>query len=131
MNADGAGSPVQFSHTVGRIGPLIVPDETCCYACYELRLQSNGASGLTQRPQVFDLSQSLVLGIVSLEIVKWLSRDKNTFLPLTLEHSLEFDAFYLQGDLQPVYRVPSCPVCGARSKPEAAPQSWMPGTLAR
>lgn len=121
--------PVQYSTTKGRIGPIIVPGQSACYECCLLRLTSNGQPELPQVDKKFELAYGLFVHVVALEVVKWLSRDTNSFVPTTLNHMLELDAFQLEGEVNPVYRVPSCKTCGVGNDPHQAVQSWFPKEL--
>ncbi|MGN7456291.1 TOMM precursor leader peptide-binding protein [Paenibacillus pasadenensis] len=116
--------PVAFSHTVGRLGPIVVPGETACYECLELRGRANGVPPLAPKPSRFDPSWSMVASLAVMETVKWLSRSTNSFAPLSLGHQVEFDAFHLQGEVNPVYRLPTCPSCGLRHQARLAAQPW-------
>jgi bacteriocin biosynthesis cyclodehydratase domain-containing protein len=121
--------PVQFSHTLGRIGPIMIPDVSACYECLQLRCASNGVVPLVPKETHFDLSWCLISGIVAMETIKWVSRNTNSFAPLSLGHLIEFDAFYLQGDVNPVYKLPTCPACGVRHQAHLAAQPWRESDL--
>ncbi|MFC4098455.1 TOMM precursor leader peptide-binding protein [Paenibacillus xanthanilyticus] len=121
--------PVQFSHTVGRIGPLIIPKVTACFACMELRSGSNGVQPLLPKANRFAVSWSLISAIAATETIKWVSRHTNNFSPLSLGHVIEFDAFHLQGDVNPVYKLPTCPSCGVRHQAHLAAQPWREAEL--
>jgi bacteriocin biosynthesis cyclodehydratase domain-containing protein len=123
--------PVQFSHMKARIGPLIVPHETPCYQCVQMRMQAGEVPKMAAKSVYFSLSFSLVCKIIALETVKWTSRETNSFVPASLGHQIVIDAFHLKGELQPVYQVPSCPVCGIPAKPESGIMPWQPAVLAR
>ncbi|MNO19867.1 hypothetical protein D3C76_96060 [compost metagenome] len=116
--------PIQFSQSIGRIGPIIVPNCTACYECVQLRSHSHGLAPLEHRSTMFDLSWSVLSGIIAIETVKWITRHTNSFPPLSLGHIIEFDAFHLQGDVNPVYKLPTCPSCGARHQAHLAAQPW-------
>lgn len=121
--------PVRFSHTVGRIGPIMIPHASACYECVELRSSSNSMPPLAPKETRFELSWSLISGIVAMETIKWVSRNTNSFVPLSLGHLIEFDAFHLQGDVHPVYKLPTCPACGARHQANLAAQLWRESEL--
>ncbi|MFB9325018.1 TOMM precursor leader peptide-binding protein [Paenibacillus aurantiacus] len=121
--------PVQFSHTIGRIGPLIIPKVTACFACLELRCASNGVPPLMHKENRFAVSWSLIGAIAAMETIKWVSRHTNNFSPLSLGHVIEFDAFHLQGDVNPVYKLPTCPSCGVRHQAHLAAQPWREAEL--
>ncbi|NQX47560.1 TOMM precursor leader peptide-binding protein [Paenibacillus tritici] len=116
--------PVQYSSTFSRLGPLIVAEETPCYECVALRIQSLGCTQEFIHNRHFELSFELLCKIIVLEVIKWSARETTTFVPVTLSHMLEFDAFHLEGELFPVYKVPSCPVCGSRHKQGTPKMPW-------
>lgn len=121
--------PVQFSHSTGRIGPIIVPHCSACYECVQLRSRSHGLAPLEPKTTMFDLSWSVLSGIVAIETVKWITRHTNSFPPLSLGHLIEFDPFHLQGDVNPVYKLPTCPSCGVRHQAHLAAQPWREAEL--
>ncbi|KOP64825.1 hypothetical protein AMS62_05850 [Bacillus sp. FJAT-18019] len=116
--------PVQFSNSAGRIGPIIVPNCSACFECVQLRTRSHGLPLLESKSTIFDLSWSVLSGIIAIEAVKWITRQTNSFPPLSLGHIIEFDPFHLQGDVNPAYKLPTCPSCGARQQAHLAAQSW-------
>ena len=121
--------PVQFSHTIGRIGPIIIPKVSACFECLKLRCDSNGIPPLVVKDTKFELSWTLISLITATETVKWVSRHTNSFEPLSLGHLIEFDGFHLHGEVNPVYKLPTCPVCGARHKAHLAAQLWQEAEL--
>lgn len=121
--------PVQFSYSTGRIGPIIVPGYSACYECVQRRGHSNGLAPLEPKDSMFDLSWSVLSGVIAIETAKWVSRHTSDDPPLSLGHMIEFDAFHLQGDVNPVYKLPTCPSCGARSQAHLASQSWRESDL--
>lgn len=121
--------PVQFAHTVAHIGPVIIPGVTACFDCLLLRSQANGLAPLAPKNVRFELAWTLVSSILATEVTKWVSRSTNSFVPLSLGHLVEFDAFQLRGDVSPVYKVPTCKTCGVRHEPHLAAQLWREAEL--
>lgn len=121
--------PVRFSHSAGRIGPILIPGCSACYECALRRERSNGMRPLEPRNAIFDLSWSVLSGIIATEAAKWISCHTSSFPPLTLGHVLDFDAFHLQGEINPVYKLPTCPCCGVRHEPRLAAQPWREAEL--
>ncbi|MFC0215895.1 TOMM precursor leader peptide-binding protein [Paenibacillus chartarius] len=114
--------PVQCSGASARIGPIVVPGETSCYRCVKLRMQSHGADDMPGVQPANGLAYSLLMHVIAQECLKWLRRRETGDLPLTYQHMLEFDAYRLQGDVQPVYKIPTCPTCGVPAV--MLPQAW-------
>jgi len=108
------------------IGPLYVPGQTACHACYLLR--RGATSGYEQeflllerqptRAPMPAAAGTIAAGIAALICLRWLGA-RDPALPGA------FYALELQGTLaltrHRVLRVPRCPVCGA---PPAPPSPW-------
>ena len=108
--------PVTFSHSIGRIGPLVIPNQTACYKCFTMRMRSNGVPELKASSKLFNLSFSLFAKIVAIEIVKWFTKEQRSFSSNLINHMIEFNAFTLEGVKGPVHYVPTCPDCGIQAK---------------
>ncbi|HEY3945628.1 MAG TPA: TOMM precursor leader peptide-binding protein [Solirubrobacteraceae bacterium] len=98
------------------VGPLYVPGETCCYACFLVRRAQNSGYasefGILQRsPARYPMSpaMSALLASAACNLVLAWAIDPATRLAGTL-HSVEFGRELI---VQPhsVYRAPRCPVC--------------------
>ncbi|GGN99994.1 TOMM precursor leader peptide-binding protein [Saccharibacillus kuerlensis] len=122
--------PVRFNRLGGSLGPLVVPGVTACHECLKQRMVSLSSPSVLEAESGFELSWQIFAGIAALEVVKWSSRHKSSFAPLTLGHLLEFDAFHIEGELSAVHRVPTCPVCGVRRVAGLAAQPWREASLA-
>jgi hypothetical protein len=107
--------PIEVSYSIARVGPIIIPNETACYNCLNLRMKSNGVEELRSFDKFFKLSFSLVCKVLAIEIVKWVTREKNPFVCNLINNILEINSFILDGTLSPVYYVPSCSECGVSS----------------
>lgn len=113
------------------IGPTVVPFETACYKCFELRLKSN----------LPDLSEYLLLesflnhnrvsegslaftpgpSLLALEILKaltWFAA------PATWGRMYSFNLLTLEGRLHPVLKLPRCPACGRPAEPRPTVHAW-------
>lgn len=121
--------PVQFSHSTGRIGPIIVPGYSACYECAQRRSSSNGLAPLEPKNDMFDLSWSVLSGVIAIETAKWISRHTSSFPPLSLGHMIDLDAFHLQGEVNPIYKLPTCPSCGTRNQARLGVQPWRESDL--
>lgn len=107
--------PVEFSYSITRIGPIIIPNETACYQCMDLRMKANRVEDLRSVDKLFNLSFSLVCKVIAIEIVKWVTREKSPYACNLINNILELNSFNLDGYLSPVFYVPSCPECGLNS----------------
>ena len=114
-----SGTPwllVRPARTSMWIGPLLIPDETGCWACLATRLRVN-------RPakQLLDAEPSTAhgpgwpslvrtaLGLTATEVVRWIAGAPEQPLQGRL---LRFDAIMLEKDIHVLVRRPQCPVCG-------------------
>ncbi len=127
-----AGQPwlqvLAFDGRYAAIGPLYLPDETCCYECFRLRRSANLGAGdelpvLEATPAVYPeppAVQAVIAGIATTLALEW----------LVLHHAHVPSAFYavdllpvLGVTLHHVYRVPRCPACSGLED-VAAPLPW-------
>jgi thiazole/oxazole-forming peptide maturase SagC family component len=108
----------------GMIGPTVIPWETACWKCYDLRVKANIDhyeeymayedylfKRKTNKAQFGYLLPSIdfLAGLTSLEVVKDLS---GITPPLTYGTQLAVDLLSTQFELHPVLKVPRCPACG-------------------
>ena len=119
--------PALFSESaghIGRVGPLVLPDQTACYMCYRMRnlacaedfdlamgyeefLDKLKRPALHTRPTLPGLP-AYVGSLVTIEAIKCLLSLR---LPALADKMLEFDAFSLQTAWHPIVRTADCPVC--------------------
>ena len=110
----------------GLVGPVFIPGETCCFMCYEMRLESNMAnyegyktlkSCLTDEAQQVHASSlaipqsitGLLTGQFSLEILQWLISGYSRLAGKMLRYDLQTGSV----QLNTVLKLPRCPECGA------------------
>lgn len=117
-----------FNGRLAAVGPLFLPGETCCQACFEhRRAAALGEPTLLRRlgrapasyPEPLPLAAALA-GLASTLLVRWLG-SSDAALPgvlfaLELEDGLRLDAHR-------VLRVPRCPACSPTVR-LAAPLPW-------
>lgn len=115
-----------FDGRQAAVGPLYVPEETCCRRCYLLRRAAASGypdefwslSSSTADRRMPPFLSSIVAGLAALVALRWLLRRDPTVtgtlfaLELTPAMSLTAHA---------VYRVPRCPACSSSS---ADPLPW-------
>ena len=113
---------VLFGNDVG-VGPLMVPGQTACFTCYELRMKGNlifadeyvafedhllrgDESGVSQGS--LNVYASVVAGLAAIEAVKFLT--KFTY-PITLGRLIRVNFVNYQFMVHAVLRLPRCPMC--------------------
>jgi len=97
------------------IGPLVIPGETACYVCYELRRKATGSAAMDSGRE--PLGSHVVLGadLVAIEAMKCLT---DMVEPVTRGRLWRLDLVRGSVDLHPVLRLPRCPACGVhRQRP--------------
>ncbi len=122
--------PVAPGTLTALFGPVFRPgDAGPCWACLAHRLRSNreidtflrigGGGAVLRRIAPAPLVAS-ILGLVALEIAKWIVFGERAALQ---EHVLSVDAYSLASDRHRVFRRPQCGICGdpALWRPDRAP----------
>ena len=115
------------------IGPTVIPYETACFMCYQLRKASNSSSYeeslamqmrlMAQSSSLGTLNVSVGADMLVLEIVKILT---NFSSPVTYSRIFSFDIVSFQATIRTVLKIPRCPECG-RSHDRPAPNVWQVG----
>ena len=116
------------------IGPTIVPRQTACFTCLELRKSANLASYDDYRETWRSLAaRNISLGslnvtigseMLALEAVKILTGFSR---PLTHGCLFSFDLLTLEAILHPVLKIPRCPQCSPAAAQRPALIIWPPG----
>lgn len=120
------------------LGPTVVPGETACWRCMEVRQRSNWLSReswemaierhLEGHPLTGFLSgmpaahAEIVLRMLAVEATKWLA--KCNYFMQTLDHVLALRPFTLEVEQHVVLKVPRCPDC-SRLQHHPATRVWM------
>ena len=114
------------------IGPMVVPGETACWQCMELRMKSNwhmmdtyeaaferyveehswAARYSTGTPAAFYAAAS---SLAVIEAVKWIISGE--VYMRTLNQVLVFRPFVPETEVSPVLKLPRCPACGNTKPP--------------
>jgi len=115
---------VAIDGTTAALGPTVIPFQTACFTCYDLRSASNEsdtAEFRSYRKRVNDLEPGpgesypplldTVTGQTVLEIVRLLTGYSQ---PSTIGAVCEFSADFPNVKLHPLLRVPRCPSCCRR-----------------
>jgi len=111
-----------FDGRIAAVGPLYLPDETCCYECYLRRRAGNVAMrdedylALQEEPAAYPSTTPLQLmaaGLAGTLALQWLGERAAgqiaSHVPATM-HAIEWDET-VKLSRHHVYRVPRCPVC--------------------
>jgi bacteriocin biosynthesis cyclodehydratase domain-containing protein len=122
-----------LSSIEGTVGPFIVPGETACYTCYQLRIRSNvdaraeyeafqdylrAREGETASYGYLPQFAAVIGQLLALEIVKHLTQ---FVLPVTYGSQLSLTFTTLESQLHEVLKLPRCPTCGpAHDEPPKA-----------
>jgi bacteriocin biosynthesis cyclodehydratase domain-containing protein len=117
-----------FDGRYSAVGPLYIPEDTCCYECFRLRRAANLDAGdelalVESVPAAYPTAPALhavVGGLASMLALEWLILEDH-YVPAALY------AFELQPVLRltvhHVHRVPRCPVCSGLAD-VAPPLPW-------
>jgi bacteriocin biosynthesis cyclodehydratase domain-containing protein len=117
-----------FDGRYAAVGPLYLPDETCCYECFRLRRRANLDAGdelavLDTVPATYPAApavQALVGGIATILALEWLvlrgHHVPSAFYGIELVEVLSLTVHH-------VHRVPRCPACSGIAD-VAAPLPW-------
>jgi len=98
------------------LGPLVVPGQTACYVCYELRRRAaEPKSGPEEPPPPGSPALAFAVGIplLALEILKILTR---AAFPVTRGKLWRLGHFDGSVGVHPVLKLPRCPVCGVHRR---------------
>jgi len=117
-------------HTgTGWIGPMIIPGQTPCYTCYELRRNANlqnyaevirYETRLDEMPSIVSRLvapvplAACVGALLALETLRFLS---GVALPQTMGRLMRVDFFDSELTYHRVLRLPRCPACGHAPQP--------------
>jgi len=105
------------------IGPTVIPGETPCYKCYELRRKSNLTSfeeyiifeNYARKNKFLWESFNIIplVDLLAFEIIKILT---DFVYPVTYGKVFSFNLLSFKSHLDPVLKLPHCPHCGKSSK---------------
>jgi bacteriocin biosynthesis cyclodehydratase domain-containing protein len=123
-----------FDGRYASVGPLYLPDETCCFECFRLRRLANldGAEELAvveatpARYPAAPALEALVAGLATTLALEWLLL-RDHYVPSAF-YAVEL-APMLAVSVHHVHRVPRCPACSGLAD-VAAPLPWHKEQLA-
>lgn len=114
------------------LGPTVVPFETACFRCYELRRLGNTAGDEDQWLAHYDgtlggvppAELNITIGdqLLGVEVLKVLT---GFTTPLTYGRVLSFDLLSFEIKAHPVLRVPRCAACGRRARGRPSVNTWI------
>ncbi len=123
----------------GYVGPTVIPRQTACLKCYQLRVEGNVQhyeeyltfkkhlrEHRSQRPFGFSPSFLQVIAAISAwEIAKILIGSEQTLLlPLTYGRQLIINFLTMMITPHTVLKIPRCPVCGSSSQSRPIMNIW-------
>jgi molybdopterin-synthase adenylyltransferase len=114
-----------------QIGPTIIPFQTSCYQCFDLRQKSN-LPDLAEYQILEDFlkknrlrAEALAFtpgaGLVALEVLKAITW---FMAPATCSHLYVLNLLTMQSKLHPVLKIPRCPACGRPAQPRPTVHAW-------
>jgi molybdopterin-synthase adenylyltransferase len=114
-----------------QIGPTVIPFETCCYQCFDLRRKSN-LPDFAEYMLVEDFlrenrlrSEALAFtpgtALVALEVLKGITW---FMAPATYSHVYTLNLLTMESKLNPVLKIPRCPACGRSAQPRPTIHAW-------
>jgi bacteriocin biosynthesis cyclodehydratase domain-containing protein len=116
------------------VGPWIVPGETACYRCLEMRKAANVRNFadslaarqllLARNEPVARLNFTLGTEVLALEVTKILGGFSR---PMTYGSLLTFSLVSLESKLHPVLKVPRCAACSAGKREQPSLNIWRAG----
>lgn len=121
----------------GLVGPTVVPGQTPCYTCYELRKKSNlgyydefahfetyvREHPESQKSDGAPINMlSLLANVTVLEVVKIITGIGSV---QTAGGQISFNPLTMEMKIHPILKLPRCPDCGLPSKEERTAKVWM------
>jgi bacteriocin biosynthesis cyclodehydratase domain-containing protein len=113
------------------IGPTVIPGETACYTCFDLRLKSNMSDYeeyllLESHLRENDLQSGALMidpgtDLAAFEVVKILT---GFVTPTTVGQLFTLNLLTLAGSSHPVLKIPRCASCGASHQRRPQPRLW-------
>ena len=120
----------------GVIGPTIIPHQTACYTCYEIRLSANirhykeylaykkyreNNDKKMVKFGKLNAFSSIVANLMSIEVIKFLTDIR----PLTTYGKiLTIDFFTMDVEVHSILRFPRCPKCGIDARNMPGERVW-------
>lgn len=114
-----------------QIGPTVIPFQTSCYQCFDVRQKSN-LQDFAEYQLVEDFlkknrlrSEALAFtpaaGLLALEVLKAIT----WFIePTTCSHMYTLNLLTMESKLHPVLKIPRCPACGRPAQPRPTIHAW-------
>jgi bacteriocin biosynthesis cyclodehydratase domain-containing protein len=117
-----------FDGRYASVGPFYLPDETCCFECFQLRRAASldaadELAALEATPAAYPVApalQALVAGLAATIVLQWLVLQEHE-IPSAF-YAVELGPVPVVG-LHHVHRVPRCPACSDAAD-VAAPLPW-------
>jgi bacteriocin biosynthesis cyclodehydratase domain-containing protein len=114
-----------------QIGPTVIPFQTACYRCFDLRQKSNAQDFAEYqlvedflrkgRLQIEALAFTPATGLVALEVLKAITW---FVVPSTCSHLYTLNLLTMESKFHPVLKIPRCPACGRPAQPRPTIHAW-------
>lgn len=127
--------PVGLRASEGYVGPTVIPRQTACYKCYDLRMKANLVNyepyrlyeehlcAVEHRLAFGSLPQfaRIVADLAATEVLKVLTH----FSPVTsYGRMFTLNFLTLAGEFQEILKLPRCPMCGEPSQHRPMMKPW-------
>lgn len=99
-----------YHHTIS-LGPLVFPGQTACLACLQGRLTNRWGDDQPPIKPAMNTANELALQLLKLELSKIINSDDYSLVQKTVVYDFEARSI----DINPLYKVPICPVCANNS----------------
>jgi len=112
--------PIYLDHMRGIIGPLVIPGESPCFKCFELRVDSNQSyfreyqsykAYLKAENKVKFMPSFLQKNMLHLPILETIRILSECDFPTLLGYFIEIDFLTMESVRNIVLKLPRCPVC--------------------
>ncbi|HKD80939.1 MAG TPA: TOMM precursor leader peptide-binding protein [Candidatus Angelobacter sp.] len=127
--------PIGIRAQEGYLGPTIVPHQTACYKCYELRLKANlvhyephlvyeqhiRAGHIPRQFGRLPQFRRTIADMAALEVIRLLTRFSP---PTTYARMFTLDLLTFDTQFHDVLKLPRCPACGERAKHRPPFKAW-------
>ncbi|MFD3269418.1 TOMM precursor leader peptide-binding protein [Paenibacillus dendritiformis] len=138
--------PVRLNGFSAVVGPFVIPGESACYHCYEMRYQSNlqhfreyktflNNEAYAENAGANKHTTAIVSRLVATETIKYcLGRHVSespmavhdaVCYPHTINKILCMDNWQFSFELHSLIKYPRCPACGLKNKEKSTVKPWM------
>jgi bacteriocin biosynthesis cyclodehydratase domain-containing protein len=110
------------------LGPNVIPGQTACFTCYELRSRANAEfpsehaalynhwKRVTKRPPDWPLASATAASVGNWVALDTLRLASGSHLSAVVGRIISLDMHSLQSNAQEILKLPRCPVCSSAAK---------------